>query len=192
MKDMNELKLSDCIGFTKTEPSSCICKTKTQTGWAGLKIPLKRWPRPLFKEWKQDLFYLFPDQFSCEDIESDENVCLCVDIAQCPHKAAAGESRECRWYSRGLCVDATVVENEGASPNFQVIGFFHGVTKQRIEQIYAGARKKLVDAIMDDPYLKELCGEISVGTKALREAETVADRIGRLLAKRTQPAVAVV
>ncbi|MDD2711004.1 MAG: hypothetical protein PHV34_23755 [Verrucomicrobiae bacterium] len=165
------------------KPARGVSRVLIDGRWFVLKVPIKAWPKELLAEWKQDLVFLFRDQFRADPVRTGERVCLCVDIDQCSRKKGKGENRGCRWYSHGICAEATVAENEGKGLRYQTLAYFHGLSKQRIQQICDHAQKQLMQAILEDPYLRELCEQIRIGQASLADVEDLTARIAGVLEK---------
>jgi hypothetical protein len=167
--------------FTK-EPKDVFCKVKVGKEWIASVKDFKEWPKDLLREWEQDLFYLFPKQFRSESYNAHDEVCLCGDIVVCPFKSKGTiENRQCSRYSRGICLEATVVHNEGNPLHFGTIGFFHGLSKQRVHQIFTDAQKKLITRIAQDPVLREFCESIASGKVKLPPAHELAAELAKEL-----------
>jgi hypothetical protein len=175
--------VSDFLKISTKEPKDAFCKVKIGKEWIAAAKDFKEWPKELMRSLEQDLFYLFPDQFRSESYNAHDEVCLCGDIVNCPFKAKGvkTENRECSRYSRGICLEATVVHNEGNPLHFGTIGFFHGLSKQRVHQIFTDAQKKLITRIAQDPVLREFCESIASGRVKLPPAHELAAELAKEL-----------
>lgn len=146
-----------------------------------LKHPLSKWPKKLRDQWEQELIFLFQTQeVKARDFLGDQKLCLCIDTDQCREKKDGTENRQCLYYARGICLAATTLATD-VPISFGVMGTFFGVTKQRAQQIFVGAQKKIIQKIISDPFLKEICLGLGVGESQLPSADELASDIDDLI-----------
>ncbi len=99
------------------------------------------------------------------DIAS-EMVCLCAHVKKCPMKGGAEVNPLCPKFAFGVCVEATLMENENRPISFATIGYLAGISKQRVEQIYSVAQQRLIEEIRKDPVLCEYCLQHGIGSNS--------------------------
>jgi hypothetical protein len=78
-------------------------------------------------------------------------------------KAGQEINQLCPKFAFGICVEATLLENENRPISFATIGYLAGISKQRVEQIYSVAQQRLVEEIRKDPVLVEYCLQHGIG-----------------------------
>jgi hypothetical protein len=174
-------ELQDWISLTKSKPTGALPSWEWKGKWMALKKPLSQWPKTLREKWEPELLFLFQTQeVKARDFLGDQRLCLCIDTLDCGEKKDHEENRGCLYYARGICLAATTLAT-GVPISFGVMGTFFGISKQRVQQIYVGAQKKVMKRIAADPFLKEICMGLGVGTKLLPSADELADDIDDLL-----------
>jgi hypothetical protein len=174
------LSLKEFVGFSKKEPTGDEPKMEVNGSWIYLKKPLQSWPKELRKVWDQELIYLFGMDVQARDFLGEQKLCLCVDTEGCGEKEGKGENRDCLYYARGICLAATTLATD-TPISFGLMGTLFGISKQRVQQIYAGAQKKIVKKIIGDPFLKEYCMGLGLGKLHLPSAEDLSNEIDDLL-----------
>ena len=175
---MSEL-LQEWIGFSEKRPLDEVLTFESDSGWIYLKKPLSQWPKALKKEWELELSYLFEMNVEAGDFLGDQRLCLCIDTKDCGEKSVELENRSCLYYARGICLTATTLASD-IPISFGLMGALFGISKQRVQQIYAGAQKKIIKKIISDPFLKEYCHGLGVGTLHLPSASDLSMEIDSL------------
>lgn len=162
------MQLKDFLSRSTKEPSSCVEKVQLNGKWIALLVPIQKWPPSLIAKYKQDLYFLFPSQFrKGEEPDETEKVVLCARVESCPQKKhKEGENRQCRWYSRGLCVKATKEANDHEPIGFNTVAKFHGVSRAFCHQFAKETQEKLATALHQDPLLREYLSEIGMGRQS--------------------------
>lgn len=176
---MSEL-LRDWIGFSEQMPLGEVSIFKSDSGWIYLKKPLSQWPKALKREWDLELSYLFEMNVEARDFLGDQRLCLCINTQDCGEKSVELENRSCLYYARGICLTATTLASD-IPISFGLMGALFGISKQRVQQIYAGAQKKIIKKIIADPFLKEYCHGLGVGSIHLPSASDLSKDIDSLL-----------
>lgn len=144
--------------------------------WLKLRIPFTKWKEPLRGRWSRlarVIFSLEREDSSRDkiggqgtDLASEvtgEQICLCAHIKQCNLKLGQSLNPLCPKFAFGICVEATIVANDGKPLSFATIGYLTGISKQRVEQIYSVAQQRLVEEIRKDPVLTEYCESQGIG-----------------------------
>ncbi len=170
-------KLSSYISITSEKPPSGTESCFAAGRWLKLDVPFSRWKEPLRGRWSRLARVIFasekPDAAagtmagSSTDLSreaSAELVCLCAHVKKCPMKAGQEVNSLCPKFAFGICVEATLMENENRPVSFATIGYLAGISKQRVEQIYSVAQQRLIDEIKKDPVLVEYCMEHGIGS----------------------------
>jgi hypothetical protein len=175
---------SDFLTFSETEPLAreCVSKVMVKGIWAVLKKPITQWPQTLFSEYQQDLYFLFPDEFKTENYNSKDVICLCCTIENCPKKPAGEiEHRSCDQYRRGLCIEASVEANDCEPLALGSIARFHGLSKQRVHQIYNSARKRLILELSQDQLVQEYLADVFLGKQSMPSPDEIATFIEKAM-----------
>lgn len=168
------------LKFSSKEPraSDCIDKACVNGTWVALIRPPTDWPPQLLKEYQQDLYFLFPKAFRTENYNSKDLVCLCATVTNCPKKNIGQmENRACTEYRRGLCVEASIEANDCQPLALGSIARFHGLSKQRVHQIYTSARKRLISDLANDEIIQEFLADIFLGKRTLPTPDEIASFI---------------
>ncbi len=148
-----------------------------------LKVPLEQWPTALHQQWQQELFFLFPLENRVGRVDARDSLILCHEVTNCPRKTAPEtEDRTCRHFNQGLCVAATTVANNFRPLSFGTIGAFHGISKQRVQQIYCAAQRKVIRAAARDPVLREYYTALGLRPENMPDPKKLAANIEELLA----------
>ncbi|MFH1067280.1 MAG: hypothetical protein V1746_05210 [bacterium] len=173
---------ADFLRFSPKEPraSECVDKARVNGTWIALLQPPASWPSPLLKEYQQDLYFLFPKAFRTESYNSKDLVCLCATVTNCPKKnIGQQENRVCTEYRRGLCVEASMEANDCQPLALGSIARFHGLSKQRVHQIYTSARKRLITDLANDETIQEFLADVFLGKRSLPTPDEIAAFIER-------------
>ena len=166
---------SGYLSFSKNEPAECVDKAFVKNIWVALIRPLSEWPKELRDEYQQDLYFLFPKEFKTENYNSKDLVCLCCTIGNCAKKESGQlEKRDCEEYRRGLCVEASIEANECKPLALGSIARFHGLSKQRVHQIYSSARKRLIMSMAQDETMQEYLADIFLGNRSMPTPDEIA------------------
>jgi hypothetical protein len=170
------------LSFGATEPKGCVDASCVNGVWVGLMKPFSEWPKDLYDLYQQDLYFLFPKLFKTEDYNTKDVVCLCATVKNCPKKQQGQiENRECSEYRRGLCVEASMEANNCEPLALGSIARFHGLSKQRVHQIYNNARKKLIMDLSQDAIVQEYLADVFLGNRQMPTPEEVAQFIEKAL-----------
>lgn len=169
-------KLSSYISVGTARPAQPAESCFSAGRWLKLEVPFSRWKEPLRGRWSRLARVLFSSEKSPPESEpsnqsqtdlsreaSAEMVCLCAHVGKCPMKAGQEINPLCPKFAFGICVEATLMENENRPISFATIGYLAGISKQRVEQIYSVAQQRLVDEIKKDPVLAEYCMQHGIG-----------------------------
>ncbi len=172
--------IEEWIGFSLQKPKEGYPMYESEGNWIYLKKPLSQWPKSLKTIWEQELAYLFSMDVEARDFLGDQRLCLCVDTKDCGEKTTEVENRGCFYYARGICLAATNLASD-IPISFGLMGRLFGISKQRVQQIYAGAQKKIIKKIISDPFLKEYCLSLGLGSTHLPSAEDLSSEIDSIL-----------
>jgi len=175
-------KLSSYITISSSRPSSGEDTCFSAGRWLKLAVPFSRWKEPLRGRWSRLARVIFSSEkpssespqppsynaplASSTDLSRDvasEMVCLCAHVKKCPMKGGKEINPLCPKFAFGVCVEATLMENENRPISFATIGYLAGISKQRVEQIYSVAQQRLIDEIRKDPVLAEYCVHHGIG-----------------------------
>jgi hypothetical protein len=173
-------ELDQWIGFSDQKPKQVVPMFESEGSWIYLKQPISQWPKNLQYLWNQELSYLFEMEVEARDFLGEQRLCLCIDTHDCGEKSSEMENRDCLYYARGICLAATHLASE-IPISFGLMGRLFGISKQRVQQIYAGAQKKIIKKILADPFLKEYCLGLGLGALHLPSAESLSEEIDSLL-----------
>lgn len=170
---------SGYLRITKKEPESKFLEQTNVNGmWISLLKPIPEWPKELREEYQQDLYFLFPKQFTTEAYNSKDLVCLCSTVRNCSKKRVNQlENRACTEYRRGLCIEASIEANECKPLSLGSIARFHGLSKQRVFQIYKEARKHLIAELAHDSTMQEYLADIFIGKRSMPTPEEISNFI---------------
>jgi|GEM_PF-3983567 len=172
------------LSFTRDDPGNveCVDKVCVDGVWALLHKAPTAWPKEVAQAYQQDLYFLFPESFKTENYNSKDIVCLCASVKNCPKKSRhAEENRECSEYRRGLCVEASVEANDCQPLALGSIARFHGLSKQRVHQIYTAARKKLILELAGDETIQEFLAEVFMGKREIPSPDQIAEFIEKAI-----------
>ncbi len=172
--------LGEWIGFSDRKPTEKVPMFESEGRWIYLKKPIAEWPKNLQKRWNQELLYLFGMEVAPGDFLGDQRLCLCIETKDCGEKSTEIENRGCLYFARGICLTATHLATD-IPISFGLMGTLFGISKQRVQQIYAGAQKKIIQKITSDPFLKEYCLGLGLGTHHLPSAEELSNEIESIL-----------
>ncbi len=171
-------KLSSYISLSSSKPPAEAETCFSAGRWLRLDVPFSRWKEPLRTRWSRLARVIFsgekqdqgrdsvPSILQSTDLSRDassELVCLCAHVKKCPMKAGQEINQLCPKFAFGICVEATLLENENRPISFATIGYLAGISKQRVEQIYSVAQQRLVEEIRKDPVLVEYCLQHGIG-----------------------------
>jgi hypothetical protein len=167
--------------FSTEEPKGCIDVSRVQGVCVGLVKPILDWPKDLYEEYQQDLYFLFPKLFKSESYNTRDMVCLCATVKNCPKKPGMMENRACSEYRRGLCIQASMEANNCEPLALGSIARFHGLSKQRVHQIYNHARKKLILDLSQDAVVQEYLADVFIGKRNIPTPGEIAQFIEKAL-----------
>lgn len=172
------------LAFSASEPSGkdSIDKACVDGAWISLRKKISQWPKEIANAYQQDLYFLFPTEFKTENYNTRDMVCLCATVTNCPLKPEGLlENRICQQYRRGLCVEASVEANDCEPLALGSIARFHGLSKQRVHQIYNSARKRLILEMSQDEIMQEYMADIFLGNRHLPSPDDIAEFIEKAI-----------
>jgi len=140
--------------------------------WVVFLVPINKWPEPYKSRWFRTLrmltaldrrFVSSRKESLAADEWENEKICLCHMTQGCPYKDSSDDiNPECTRYVFGICVEATQQANK-TPLKLDTVGYLLGVSKQRIDQVYRMAVRKMIQQIQKDPVLLEYCESLGVG-----------------------------
>lgn len=169
-------KLSSYISLSNSKPPEEVESCFSAGRWLRLDVPFSRWKEPLRSRWSRLARVIFsseklditksllPPSTDLSRDASAELVCLCAHVRKCPMKGNKEINELCPKFAFGICVEATLMENENQPISFATIGYLAGISKQRVEQIYSVAQSRLIEEIRKDPVLVEYCMQHGIGS----------------------------
>jgi len=173
----NYLALNPCQSGEESKQSTLI-----RNHTLSLKVPIDEWPESLRQEWKLELFYLFPPENRSGKIDNRDCITLCHEVENCPRKKIQNsEDRSCSHFSQGICIMATTVANDFRPLSFGTIGAFNGISKQRVQQIYCSAQRKVILAAARDPVLREYYTALGLHHRNLPDPKQLASKMVEII-----------
>lgn len=100
---------------------------------------------------------IFAKQEADFDLGKFSRLCLCCDTLCSRKTNRRQEITRCPKFAFGICADATMAANDGEALSFREIALLAGVTKQRADMLCCKAQKRLVQAVLANPSLRDYC-----------------------------------